>query len=613
MRVKQTMKQPDFKAQVIENAIFTIGTVTSIKGNKVTVKVNKNKNLPYLFYKGETIKNAAAGLSNYVKINKGFIRIICKVEEDYTEEDRFVKNKDYKSESEKINRYLTLNAFGYYESNDEFVSGVKEMPMIGSECKLLSYDEFYQLHQLAKEDEIKIPIGSLSDQETMEINLSVQKLFAGHMGIFGNTGSGKSNTLAKLYTELFSNKKINFEGKSKFIFIDFNGEYSGKKTLTENKTVYKLSAKDDEGDKIPFKKDYFLDIEMLSILVNATDKTQKPFLNRVIKSYKKVHDGEDPQYYFKNILKLNALKILKTSRKESQAEYIDWYREILPDEKFKAPYMHGDIKLDKKRIAEMSDDELKQTDFYQAANGYEFPESVIDKFIHFMYLQLLKDILSDKTYKDFIMPVVLRLKDMKKDFDKIFDFKKKNQDTDTPEKNIIIYDFRNYDNVTIKKTVPLLILKEMYEKQKDNEKTSLHIIIDEAHNILSSSSTREAETWKDYRLETFEEIIKEGRKFGVFMTISSQRPNDISSTITSQLHNYIIHRLVNNDDLKTIERFVSYLDKLSVGTIPNLSTGTCFIAGQMSQFPLSVKVQVLDKDLQPKSETIDLEGLWKKH
>jgi hypothetical protein len=39
--------------------------------------------------------------------------------------------------------------------------------------------------------------------------------------------------------------------------------------------------------------------------------------------------------------------------------------------------------------------------------------------------------------------------------------------------------------------------------------------VDEAHNILSEKSDREAEQWKDYRLETFEEIIKEGRKFGV--------------------------------------------------------------------------------------------------
>lgn len=45
--------------------------------------------------------------------------------------------------------------------------------------------------------------------------------------------------------------------------------------------------------------------------------------------------------------------------------------------------------------------------------------------------------------------------------------------------------------------------------------------MDEAHNILSYQSTRESESWKDYRLEVFEEIIKEGRKFGVFMTIAS--------------------------------------------------------------------------------------------
>ena len=70
--------------------------------------------------------------------------------------------------------------------------------------------------------------------------------------------------------------------------------------------------------------------------------------------------------------------------------------------------------------------------------------------------------------------------------------------------------------------------------QINQTNSSLNIIIDEAHNILSYASQRESETWKDYRLETFEEIIKEGRKFGVFLTIASQRPSDISSTIISQ-------------------------------------------------------------------------------
>lgn len=80
-----------------------------------------------------------------------------------------------------------------------------------------------------------------------------------------------------------------------------------------------------------------------------------------------------------------------------------------------------------------------------------------------------------------------------------------------------------------KKIIPLIICKYFYEKQRQSfYNRSLHIIIDEAHNILSTSSKRESQTWKDYRLETFEEILKEGRKFGTFLTISSQRPSDIS-------------------------------------------------------------------------------------
>ena len=104
-------------------------------------------------------------------------------------------------------------------------------------------------------------------------------------------------------------------------------------------------------------------------------------------------------------------------------------------------------------------------------------------------------------------------------------------------------------------------------------------MIDEAHNILSTESFREAESWKDYRLETFEEIIKEGRKFGVFVTISSQRPNDISPTITSQAHNYFIHRLLNERDLKAIASAVSYIDRVTEESIPTSGPGRVYSAG----------------------------------
>ncbi|MCB5583786.1 ATP-binding protein [Flavonifractor plautii] len=125
------------------------------------------------------------------------------------------------------------------------------------------------------------------------------------------------------------------------------------------------------------------------------------------------------------------------------------------------------------------------------------------------------------------------------------------------------------------------------------------------------TSERESQTWKDYRLETFEEIIKEGRKFGTFLTISSQRPSDISETIISQLHNYFIHRLVNNEDIRAIGKAVAFIDNTSYEMISVLPQGACIFTGVASNFPVLVQVDLLPKQQQPQSSTINLTELWK--
>lgn len=165
----------------------------------------------------------------------------------------------------------------------------------------------------------------------------------------------------------------------------------------------------------------------------------------------------------------------------------------------------------------------------------------------------------------------------------------------------------------MKKVLPLLIAKQIYDKQKRlNDKTKyLNIIVDEAHNIMSKSSDRESETWKDYRLETFEEIIKEGRKFGVFLTIASQRPSDISGTILSQLHNYFLHRLINNNDILAVEKTISYLDKVSFEYLPILPTGSCIVAGLSAQVPVVIDIGKIPNGFEPKNETMVLTDNWK--
>lgn len=168
-------------------------------------------------------------------------------------------------------------------------------------------------------------------------------------------------------------------------------------------------------------------------------------------------------------------------------------------------------------------------------------------------------------------------------------------------------------NLDMRKVLPMILCRHLYEEKKATDQAGeryLNLIIDEAHNILSVDSARESEAWRDYRLETFEEIIKEGRKFGVFLTVASQRPHDISPTIISQLHNYFLHRLVNDLDIKAIEKAVSYLDRVSFESMPILPTGTCILSGVAAQIPVMVTVGTLLPQFAPNSRTMSIVEAW---
>lgn len=133
------------------------------------------------------------------------------------------------------------------------------------------------------------------------------------------------------------------------------------------------------------------------------------------------------------------------------------------------------------------------------------------------------------------------------------------------------------------------------------------IVIDEAHNLLSYDSTR-SDLLHDNTLRVFEKIIKEGRKFGVFLCLASQRPSDISSTITSQIHNYFIHRLVNPNDIDRIRRTVSFMGESSLSMLSMLGQGECIISGSSLYMPQYVYINQLDKTARPNSNDIILFG-----
>src|SRR5260370_2653039 len=234
------------------------------------------------------MENVAGG--RYIKIAKGFTAIIGKVDGEFITEDKAFGDRQYGSEKERIDRTLKIKLLGFFEGT-VFKRGIKELPLTDHECFLLQNEEFNQVHNLPKDGDETIKTGTLALEKGQAIQVGIDALFASHIGIFGNTGSGKSYTIAKLYRELFEKYKARatFVDKAKFLLIDFNGEYVDQEDddiIIEKKykNIYSLSTRTDDGDRFPVTTEMLNGSEFWSVFLEATDKTQKPFLRRALRN-----------------------------------------------------------------------------------------------------------------------------------------------------------------------------------------------------------------------------------------------------------------------------------------------------------------------------------------
>lgn len=629
------------------NSALHIGKVEAVRGRVIEIKVHKSKNASHLLFNGEIIKGISVG--SYLKICKGFEELIGKIDEEFITEDKLISQKKYKQEKERIKRVLRVSLIGYFEKSI-FKQGVKELPLLDNEAFLLTADEFGRVHNFIKDingkSDIELNIGVLSNETGTSIGIGVNSLFASHIGIFGNTGSGKSYTLASLYHKLFKfyGNNSGFKKNAKFLLIDFNGEYINGDLIegetdtviwNSDKSIYDLST-DLGGSKVklPISNSTIYDETFWSILLQATEKTQMPFIQSALGSkylIEKLQTGNGVITLIKLTIKLITTNITPNQEKNLVETFLDelgkfnltniikgvsslkaFYSENLnfyagkEDRRYYCsidgvPYSSNKDDGFFENVISNKVDELVEVDFDKIENNELIRIKLILNF-HYYYV-------TQKGYyqREHIGHIIGRLDNRLKDLDKLITVK----NSEFLNNTLTVISLKNV-NVLMRKLMPLIICHQVYkEKKEDNNSTTfLNFIIDEAHNILSTNSLRENETWKDYRLETFEEIIKEGRKFGVFLTIASQRPSDISDTIISQLHNYFLHRLINNKDIQAVERTISYLDKVSFEALPILPTGSCVLAGLSAQVPVIINIDHIPKENEPYNKTIRPTDFW---
>ncbi len=608
-----------------------IGVIVEVDGIYAKVGMYNETNDAEFIWNGEILTGPKVGA--YLTINQGMVKIIATVSsEKIIDNQNNVGDNDYDNTFSKntINRIISLKVKGVI-NNNRFSISSEYVPMIGNVVSLTTKKELNIIYGLSTNTDVVLIGKSLLEE--YPINLPINSIFASHIGIFGNTGSGKSNTLHKLYLELFKSSYLkNISSVSQFYVIDFNGEYTQENQFglsDKYKRIFKVNTRNDKKrDRIPIKKDYLFDADILSILFDARPATQVPFLRNALKIFNE--DIKDEKTFAN--LEIGLLKrIIQEHKSVSSDSLNNWIiaaKELGIDGNllnalslhFRIDYGNLDVRSEDKQS--ILDGEQISPEGLEILKIEDIQNQLIEKYEKLSQIRKLKSFLEfqrvyvsawKSTNIEHINPLFKRIETSILSLEKVIEIVDDVKDKYKMVNIISLLDA----NQEITRLIPMLISKMIYDEQKNNVsndgevKRTTHLIIDEAHNILNSQFRRNGDDWQDYRLSIFEEIIKEGRKFGFYLTLASQRPADISPTIMSQLHNYFIHRLVNENDLEMLKNTMPTLDKYSFDMIPNLGQGEAVITGNSIKVPLLIKVNK-EEVIKPNSDDVILTSLWRK-
>lgn len=132
------------------------------------------------------------------------------------------------------------------------------------------------------------------------------------------------------------------------------------------------------------------------------------------------------------------------------------------------------------------------------------------------------------------------------------------------------------------------------------------VMVDEAHNFLGRHIGTE-----DYaaKLDAFELIAKEGRKYGLNICLASQRPRDITEGVLSQMGTLIVHRLTNDRDRDVVERACGEIDRAASAFLPNLRPGEAAVIG--ADFPIPLTIQIRKPTAKPRSDGPSYQTHWR--
>ena len=526
--------------------------------------------------------------------------------------------------------------------NGNFVPGSSAKPSFKSNVRLIKIDE---LATIFGEQETKFGqtnFGTSNVYTGYKINVNINEFFSNHFAILGNSGAGKSCTVASILQKLFTSSPtppIN----SNLFFFDAYGEYTNAfgKIHEQNPAldykVYTTNLQYPEAEilRIPI---WLLDVDDLALLLDVTTPAQLPIIEKTLKLVPILTGSSESVIKRKNDIIARAIQDILLSGNDS-TKIRDQVIGVLT--KFNTPSLSlnsqiaqpGYVRTLKQCLFVDKTGKMQEMELVvEFIRGYimdvqeDIPENELNKFYTLNDLELAMEfalisegiLKSDKVF-DYANVISVRLHTLatgeNKEYfsfpkyvtrDEYIDFLTTSK---TGGKCQLINFNINYIDDRTAKVITKIISRMLFLKAstlKPRGSRAFHIIIEEAHRYVLAHDT-------DIDLlgyNIFERITKEGRKYGMFLALITQRPSELSDTCISQCANFVILRTLHPKDLGYIKEMVPNISSEVVLQLKNLKPGNCIAFGMAFKVPISMYIDLPDP--RPLSNNVDLETVWYK-
>lgn len=513
--------------------------------------------------------------------------------------------------------------------NNVFNAGIIKKPSGIAPVRVINKDELELIIGKSEIQKENLLLGTSSIYKTFNVSVPLNDIFANHLAIIGNTGSGKSCGVARMLQNLFFiNKPIN----SHIVLFDAYGEYvetfKNINNLGLNFASFSGNSKNGKEYQLKFPA-WFLDVDDLALLLRVSSPDQLPVLKKSLKLVK-IFKSNTPEIkrYKNDIIAKCLMDILTSGRSSStirdqviavlthyntedlnldstihQPGYDRTFRQcLLIDDSGKMNAIFEVMKflqqfenIDLESIDIVDAMCYSLEDLYSALEFSLISEGTINNDIIYKEMNILKtrlqSIINSDTKHIFNVDEYIGKEEFVRDM--------------FIKNNLVNIDLSDIDDDFAK------VLTKIYSKLLFNYTTSLEKRGSLSFNIILEEAHRYVQNDNDINIigyNIFDRITKEGRKYGTLLTFITQRPSELSTTSLSQCANFIVFRVFHPADLEIVRTMSTNVSMANIEQIKSLSPGSAFAFGVGFKIPTLVNFELPNPI--PESTSVNVKNIW---